>query len=280
MSELYKSFSDFEEHVNEASFIPTRSIVLRRKYKNSNEEKIGLRAPVRTKVLEFINSKGSVTHSELDEMIQTVKEDAGAKPSWAWVRKNASLVDKKVSESGEISYSLTKRGKRVLETLKEFEDFSNFYKEKYYPENLKTTRKGRQLNKFLKFERTNESEEIDEDDELDENKLLYKYEQTKPGQKPGKNHLKDQGYKIDTVITDKKDLKIGNVYAIIGASPMQGMNAWSGGYELEKIGSKGYHFGPHDEYSDADEDVSSMIVTAGDMQKLVDNGQIATVDWL
>jgi len=158
LNELKTSFDEFSQAINEDyDFIPKRSIVLRRKYRDANEERLGLKAPVRTKVLEFIESKGTVTHEELDEFIQSVKEDAGKKPSWGWVRKNASLIDKDIDEGGAVSYSLTKRGKRILETYKKFEEFATFYKEKYYPTTLKTgATVDRKINKFLKFEKTNE----------------------------------------------------------------------------------------------------------------------------
>jgi len=171
LNELITSFDEFSQAINEDyNFIPKKSIILRRKYKDNNEERLGLRAPIRTKVLEFIDSKGTVTYNELDEFIQNVKEEEGKRPSWGWIRKNADLIDKDIDENGETIYSLTKRGKRILETYKKFEEFVTFYKEKYYPASLKTvTPVDRKINKFLKFEKTNE--EFDEDEIVEETEL-------------------------------------------------------------------------------------------------------------
>lgn len=130
LNELKTNFGDFIDSVNEdVNFIP-KNIILKRKYRDFNEDKIGINAPIRTKVLEFIDSKGSVSREELDEFMNNIKEEKGKKPNWGWVRKNSSLIDKSVNEETGISYSLTKRGKRVLEAYRKFEEFVSSYKSK------------------------------------------------------------------------------------------------------------------------------------------------------
>jgi len=125
------TFSGFLEKVDEEiKFLPTKSIILKRKYKDALEDKIGLKAPIRTKMLEFIGSKDAVSKQELDEFMNSIKEEKGKKPSWGWIRKNASLINKEIDEDHNISYSLTKRGKRILDVYKKFEEFMNIYNDK------------------------------------------------------------------------------------------------------------------------------------------------------
>jgi hypothetical protein len=78
-------------------------------------------------MLEFIGSKDSISKQELDEFMNNIKEEKGKKPTWGWIRKNASLINKEIDEAGNTSYSLTKRGKRVLDVYKKFEEFINIY---------------------------------------------------------------------------------------------------------------------------------------------------------
>ncbi len=108
-------FTKFDEYisVNEAKF------AAKRKYtQNHPEVTMSTHAPVRNKVLEFIESKGSVTKKEILEFFDQMGESTGRKPSRNWIAKNENLVGSRISEDGEVSYYLTKRGKRVLEMTK------------------------------------------------------------------------------------------------------------------------------------------------------------------
>lgn len=122
---MYTSFKEFHDNLNEAKF------VAKRKYTDRHpEEVMSTNAPIRNKVLEFLNDKGSVSHEEFREFLLSLSEDKSRTASWSWVRKNSDLIDRYVNENGEVSYLLTKRGKRIFELSKklvestENEDFT------------------------------------------------------------------------------------------------------------------------------------------------------------
>jgi len=93
-------------------------------YESKNEES---NIPIRTKILSFIAEKGTVSKKELMEYFSVLKEEVGKKPSWSWLRKNSALIDSELDENGDTTFSLTKRGKRVLEVCKNFETLTNTY---------------------------------------------------------------------------------------------------------------------------------------------------------
>lgn len=114
-------FNEFEQSVNEAKLVVKRKYSLKNGEKTYEEQVISTRGPVRNKVLSFIASKENVSESEMKEFFSSLEESNGKRPSFDWLKKNPTYVNKKVSESGDVSYSLTKRGKRVLEKYTQFE---------------------------------------------------------------------------------------------------------------------------------------------------------------
>lgn len=158
---MYTTFGDFVETINEShDFMPKRSLILKRKYKEGIEERVGIKAPLRTKVLTFLEEKGGkVTNEEMEHFISLMSEKEGPKPSWEWLKSNKDYIEKVVEEGKPTVYRLTKKGKKVLEMYKKYEEISNFYKEKYYPQALKTAgNKDRTFKKFLDFTKKSVSE--------------------------------------------------------------------------------------------------------------------------
>ena len=113
------TFNEFEILLKEG-----KNLTIKRKYTKNpvvyEEETVGLRGPVRNKVLSFINEKGKVTKTELKEFFDTLEEELGKKPNFEWIRKNQQYVTKEISESDEIVYSLTKRGNKVLDRMMKY----------------------------------------------------------------------------------------------------------------------------------------------------------------
>jgi len=118
---MIKGFRDFEQKLNEAK------LVVKRRYTTSDpkniyeEETVSPRGPVRNKVLQFINSKNKVSEKEMHEFFDSLQETYGKIPKWNWLKRNENLVDKEIDEDGNIFYSLTKRGERVLNKRTEYE---------------------------------------------------------------------------------------------------------------------------------------------------------------
>jgi len=111
-------FNEFDKKLNEAK------LVIKRKYtrpKVYEEETVSPRGPVRNRVLSFINEKGKVSETELREFFDSLEEIIGKKPNWSWVRNNAAYIDKEILENGEVYYTLTKRGERVLNKQMQYE---------------------------------------------------------------------------------------------------------------------------------------------------------------
>jgi hypothetical protein len=82
----------------------------------SEKKTIKFTASATQKVLNYINENDTVTKSELQDFLTSLQEEfEGKRPTWSWVRKNGHLIDRSIDEStGEIIYSLTKRGERNL----------------------------------------------------------------------------------------------------------------------------------------------------------------------
>jgi len=119
----YNEYLNNISEANEANELNEAYLVAKRRNGNKPAEYISSNAPVRTKVLSFISEKesGKVSKKELMEFFETLQEELGKKPSWGWLSKNAQYIDKEIDENGDQYYSLTKRGKRVLEVLKSYE---------------------------------------------------------------------------------------------------------------------------------------------------------------
>ena len=126
---------NIDETVNESNFILTS----KRKRGESSAEYMSTNAPLRHKVLEFIDKKGSVTEKDMEEFLTTISEDLGRTPSKNWLKNNKHLVDFKVNEDGSKTYKLTKRAKTILNTHRKFENMKEDMK-KQIVDNLKGVR--------------------------------------------------------------------------------------------------------------------------------------------
>lgn len=105
-------------NMNESNFI----ITSKRKRGESSAEYMSTNAPLRHKVLEFIDKKGSVTEKEMEEFLTTISEELGRTPSKNWLKNNKHLVDFKVNEDGSKTFKLSKRAKTILNTHRKFEN--------------------------------------------------------------------------------------------------------------------------------------------------------------
>jgi hypothetical protein len=100
-------FPSFIEFVNEAR------VVVKRQYTSSHPEKaVSDYAPVRERILSFINEKGTVTRTQLLEFIRGLNETTGRTTSAGWINKNSNYFNVKEA-NGTKYYSLSKLGERV-----------------------------------------------------------------------------------------------------------------------------------------------------------------------
>lgn len=105
------------------SYIPKLSeflnekIQVKRKYTDNYPAQYKNETGVRNKVLEFINSKGSVSKQEMNEYLDSLKETMGKRPSSSFLRDNSYLISKNIDESGEVTYSLTYKGRQAFKDL-------------------------------------------------------------------------------------------------------------------------------------------------------------------
>jgi len=92
-------------------------LVVKRKYTESHPEKsVSNIAPVRERVLSFVNEKGSVTHKEMMNFFRSVNEETGGNVSRKWLNKNTAYF--KISErNGVKTYRLSAMGRRVHESI-------------------------------------------------------------------------------------------------------------------------------------------------------------------
>lgn len=73
-------------------------------------------APVRERILSFVNEKGKATQKEILEFIKGVNEETGGATNRKWLNKNTSYF--KIRErNGEKIYSLSEKGKRVHNSI-------------------------------------------------------------------------------------------------------------------------------------------------------------------
>lgn len=92
-------------------------IQVKRKYTDNYPAQFKNETGVRNKVLEFIFNKGTVTKQEINEFFNSLKETMGKKPSSSFLRDNSYLFSKNIDENGEVSYSLTNRGRQAYKDL-------------------------------------------------------------------------------------------------------------------------------------------------------------------
>lgn len=98
-------------------------LTVKRKYTESHPAHINSsHGPTRNPILEFINSKGTVTHTQLKEFIQMKNESAGTSTGFSWVKRNEHLINKMTREGQEPTYSLTSRGRRLMEKIKTLDE--------------------------------------------------------------------------------------------------------------------------------------------------------------
>lgn len=108
----------FDEFVSENILLKEERFAGKRKYTPKHPEmSMNVGAPIRAKILEFLNSKKTASEKELKQFFQSLEEDLGKQPSWSWLSKNQHLV-KKFENNGENHYKLTHRGEVVLDRIK------------------------------------------------------------------------------------------------------------------------------------------------------------------
>ncbi len=106
----------YEQFINEAD---NYMLVSKRKRGENPMETISTKSPIRTKVLEFVSSKGFVTEKELVDFISSLSEEVGFNPSPSWVKRNLHYFNVK-EQNGEKTFKLSERGKRIHETVVKF----------------------------------------------------------------------------------------------------------------------------------------------------------------
>jgi hypothetical protein len=92
-------------------------VVVKRKYTEAYPERaVSDRAPMREKILSFVNEKGRVSHKEMINFFKTVNEESGRNVSRKWLNKNTAYF--KIAErNGEKIYRLSAMGRRVHESI-------------------------------------------------------------------------------------------------------------------------------------------------------------------
>jgi hypothetical protein len=106
-----KFIETFEDFLNEAK------VVVKRKYTDNHPEKsISNNAPIRERILSFVNEKGSVTRQELLEFLKAMNEETGGSTSRKWISKNPTLFMVK-EKAGVKTYTLSSYGKKIHESI-------------------------------------------------------------------------------------------------------------------------------------------------------------------
>ena len=101
----------FDEFLNEGR------VTVKRKYTEAHPEKsVSDRAPIRERVLSFVNEKGSVSRQELLEFLKAMNEETGGTTSRKWLTKNPTLFVIK-EKNGVKTYTLSSYGKKVHESI-------------------------------------------------------------------------------------------------------------------------------------------------------------------
>lgn len=94
--------------------------IVKRKYTESHPARtVSDYAPVREKVLSYIQEKGNVTESELKEFFKLTNEETGRKTNMEWVKANSKYFTVKEA-NGEKTFSLSKEGRRVHQKISSF----------------------------------------------------------------------------------------------------------------------------------------------------------------
>lgn len=99
-----------------------KKLIAKRKYtENHPEIKMSTYAPIRNRILNFIDESGHVTKSKLKEFFATIKEEISSNTSMAtWVRRNRRLLTERTI-NGEKTYKLSNHGRRVKNKLEKYE---------------------------------------------------------------------------------------------------------------------------------------------------------------
>jgi len=102
---------DFNEFLTEAK------VIVKRKYTEVHPEKsVSDKAPIRERVLSFVNEKGYVTRQEMLEFLKAMNEESGGNTSRKWLTKNPTLFIIK-EKNGVKTYTLSSYGKKVHESI-------------------------------------------------------------------------------------------------------------------------------------------------------------------
>lgn len=101
----------YDEFLNEAI------VVVKRKYTEAHPQRVVSNyAPVREKILSFVNEKGKVSEEELSIFLKMMNEETGGKTSASWVKANSKYF-KLEKDSGIKYYTLSAEGKRIHEKI-------------------------------------------------------------------------------------------------------------------------------------------------------------------
>ena len=102
-----------------------RHVSVKRKYGERPTIKVFDDAPVRERILNFVNKQkdGIISKHSLSEFLKMRNEFEGTTTSFSWVSKNSKYL-KKFEKAGTIYYKLTPLAKRVIErtTINEIEE--------------------------------------------------------------------------------------------------------------------------------------------------------------
>ena len=98
-------------------FLTEGRVIVKRKYTEDHPQKsVSDKAPIRERVLSFVNEKGSVTRQELMEFFKSMNEETGGSTSRKWLTKNPTLFVIK-EKNGVKTYMLSSYGKKVHESI-------------------------------------------------------------------------------------------------------------------------------------------------------------------
>lgn len=97
----------FEEFINNGK------LVVKRKYTEKYPAfEVGNHAPIREKILSFVNEKEPVSHEDLMEHINGINEETGGTTSRKWVNHNKRYF-RITEKDGTKTYALSPLGLRV-----------------------------------------------------------------------------------------------------------------------------------------------------------------------
>lgn len=91
-------------------------VTAKRKYGDYPSINISTHAPVREKILSYINQMGVVTETELQMYLTKLSEESGKRPNFDWIKRNSKYVIEREID-GEKVYKLSRLGQKVIEII-------------------------------------------------------------------------------------------------------------------------------------------------------------------